>query len=386
MNSRRLSLVFVALALTACKKPEEAASAEKPQQTPPPPVTVEDAPIVIQPMPRTLTLTGTVVADRQSEVAANVSGRVIATPIERGRKVQAGETLAIVDSKAAGFSVAATAAQAELALTQVHQAEEDCARAERLYKEGAVAEAEYNRQKTQCKAQLLQATAAKAQAELQAKLAGDTIIRAPFSGAIGERYVNAGEYVQPASKVASIYSFDPVRVTVSVPEPAVGKVKEGQTLELRVASEPDRSFPATVVYLSPALRTTTRDLLVEAKAPNPDGNLRPGMFATVELKVGEEKTPTVPEDALVTEGTVKKIYLVRDGRAFELVVRTSVKEGGRVGIIEPLTEKDRVIRRPPPGLRDGSVVTIGTPKAGEAAKPVEAPKPNPSATGARAPH
>jgi membrane fusion protein (multidrug efflux system) len=372
--NHRVTLALVALALAGCKKPNEAAPADKPQPVAMPPAVVEDAPIEVRSMPRLLTLTGTVTADRQSEVAANVSGRVIATPIERGRQVKAGETLAIVDSKAAGFSVAATAAQAELAVTQVHQAEEDCARAERLYKEGAIAEAEYKRQQTQCKTQLLQATAARAQAELSAKLAGDTIIRAPFSGAIGERYVNAGEYVQPSSKVASIYAFDPVRVTVSVPEPAVGKVKEGQTLDLRVAAEPDRTYPATIVYLSPALRPNTRDLLVEAKAPNPDGTLRPGMFATVELTVGEERVPTVPEDALATAGTVKKIFLARDGKAFEVVVRAGVKKDGRVAILETLDGKDRVIRRPPPGLRDGAAIAIGT------------PKPTEGATGARAPH
>jgi RND family efflux transporter MFP subunit len=372
--NRRVPLALIALSLLACKKPEEATSADKPPTLTLPPVTVEDAPVEIRMMPRLLTLTGSVTADRQSEVAANVAGRVVATPIERGRLVKAGETLAIVDSKAAAFSVAASAAQAELATTQVAQAEEECARSERLFKEAAISEAEFNRQKTQCKTQLLQATSMRAQAELQAKLAGDTIIRAPFSGAIGERYVNAGEYVQPASKVASIYAFDPVRVTVSVPEPAVGKVKEGQKLDLQVASEPERTFPATVVYMSPALRASTRDLVVEAKAPNPDGALRPGMFATVELTVGEEKLPTVPNDAVVTEGTVKKIYLAREGKAFEMVVRTAVKKDGRTAVIETLTEKDRVIRRPPPGLRDGAPVVVGT------------PKPNEGAAGARAPH
>ena len=376
--NQRVSLALIVLALSGCKKPEEAASADKPQAAANPPVAVEEAPVEIRPMPRLLTLTGNVTADRQSEIAANVAGRVIATPIERGRKVQAGETIAIVDSKAAGFSVAATAAQAELAVTQVHQAEEDCARAERLFKEGAVAEAEYNRSKTQCKGQLLQATAARAQAELQAKLAGDSIIRAPFAGAIGERYVNPGEYVQPASKVASIYSFDPVRVTVSVPEPAVGKVKEGQTLELRVASEPDRGFPATVVFMSPALRANTRDLLIEAKAPNPDALLRPGMFATVEINVGDEKVPTVPEDAILSEGTVHKMFLVRDGKAFEMVVRTGVKKDGRIAVLETLTDKDRVIRHAPKGLRDGASVLVGAAPA--------APKANEGASGARAPH
>ena len=365
MNQRLPTAVF-ALALISCHK-AETAPADKPQAVSLPPVVVQDAQVEIRKMPKLLTLTGSITADRQSEVAANVAGRIIATTIERGRQVKAGETLAIVDSKAAGFSVAATAAQADLAVAQVNQAQEDCARGERLFKEGAIAEAEYNRQNTQCKTQLLQAQAARAQAELQAKLAGDTIIRAPFAGAIGERYVNSGEYVQPASKVASIYSFDPVRVTVSVPEPAVGKVKEGQNLDLRVAAFPDRTFPATVMFMSPTLRASTRDLVVEARASNPDAALKPGMFATVEITTGEENLPTVPEDAIASDGTVKTIYLARDNRAFAIVVRTGLKKDGRVAVLEPLDEKTRVIRNPPPGLRDGAAITIGTPKPAESA-------------------
>jgi hypothetical protein len=98
------------------------------------------------------------------------------------------------------------------------------------------------------------------------------------------------------------------------------------------------------------------------------------MFAMVELAVGEERVPTVPEDALITEGTVKKIYLAREGKAFELVVRTGIKKDGRVAVLETLDAKDRVIRRPPPGLRDGAAITIAT------------PKPNEGATGTRVPN
>jgi len=358
--NRKAPLLMLLLTVCACRKSDEAASPPKPHEVKLPPVAVVDAPVELRKMPRLLTLTGSVTADRQSEVAASVAGRIVSTAIERGRRVKAGEMLAIVDSKAASFSAAASAAQAELADTQVAQAQEDCARAEHLYKEGAIALAESNRQKTQCKTQLLQASAARSQAELSAKLAGDTIIRAPFAGAIGERYVSAGEYVQPATRVASIYAFDPVRVTLSVPEPAVGQVQEGQGLDLHVTASPGRAFPATVVYLGPALRSSTRDLLIEAKAPNADGALRPGMFATAELTVGEETLPTVPEDAVIVEGTVKRIFLAREGRAFAMVVRTGVKKDGRIVVLEAFDDKTRVIRHPPPGLGDGASITLGT--------------------------
>ncbi|HEY0882425.1 MAG TPA: efflux RND transporter periplasmic adaptor subunit, partial [Archangium sp.] len=247
-------------------------------------------------------------------------------------------------------------AQSQAAQTQVNLAKQDCERADTLFGQGAIAKAEYERLKTQCTAQLYQANAAQANADLANKSASDTIIRAPFDGIIGERFVNVGEYVQPPTRVASVFAVNPIRVSLSVPEPAVSLVKEGQTLNLQVSSWPDREFPATVRFVSPALRANTRDLIVEASAPNADGALRPNMFATARLSVGEEEQPTVPKEAIKVDGTVRRIFLARNGQAFEVVVQTGVEKDGRVAVLEPLAAGDKVILSPPPGLRDGASV------------------------------
>lgn len=360
MNPTPRSLVLLAalLALGACKKPTPTSSAgdKKPELVALPPVKVETAEVAHQRMPRFLTLTGSVSADRQSEVAANVSGRVTATYVERGMPVKAGQVLAVVDSKAAGFQAAAATAQSNAAQTQVALAKQECDRADTLFAQGAIPKSEFDRLKTQCTAQLYQANAAQANADLAGKLAGDTVIRAPIDGVIGERYVNVGEYVQPPTRVASVYAVNPARITISVPEPAVAQVRVGQALDLEVSSYLERTFPATVRFVSPALRPNTRDLLIEATAGNDDGALKPGMFATVRLAVGEEEEPTVPVEAIKTEGTVKRLFLARNGQAFELVVRTGVTRDGRIAVLEPLQAGERVIIKPPPGLRDGSAI------------------------------
>ena len=353
---RRL-LVAALLIGAACKKPESAdAAAAKPVQQALPAVKVETADVQHQQMPRFLTLTGSVFADKQSEIAANVSGRVTATYVERGQPVKNGQVIAIVDSKAAGFQAAAAVAQSQAAETQVMVAKQDCDRADTLFKQGAMAKAEYDRQKAQCTSQLFQANAARANADLAGKLAGDTIIRAPIDGLIGERYVNVGEYVGASTKVASVFAIDPVRVSISVPERAVAQVKEGQTLQVQVSAWPDRTFPAVVRYLSPALRSNTRDLIIEATAVNKDQALRPGMFATVLLATGEEEQPTVPREAIKTDGTIKRMFLAKNGQAYEMVVRTGVEKDGRIAVLEPLAAGEKVIIKPPPGLRDGSTI------------------------------
>jgi membrane fusion protein (multidrug efflux system) len=354
MDRRTLALMAVLATAAACSRRNE--KVEKPVAVVLPPVKVETAAVEHQRMPRFLTLTGSVLADRQSEVAANVSGRVAATMVERGQAVKAGQVLAIVDSKAAGFSVEAATAQYQAAETQVHLAEQDCQRADTLFSKGSLATAEHERLKSLCTGQLFQANAARANAGLATKLAGDTVIRAPLDGIVGERYVNAGEFVQPSSRVASVYAIDPVRVSISVPEPVVGRVQKGQQLEVQVSAWPERTFPAEVRYVSPALRPNTRDLIVEAVAKNSEGALRPGMFATVRLLIGEEDEPTVPLDAVKEEGQVRRIFLARNGAAFEMVVRTGRKKDGRIAVLEPLGNGDRVIRNPPAGLRDGASI------------------------------
>jgi membrane fusion protein, multidrug efflux system len=351
----RGALALSLLVAAGCKSSESAELATKPEAAMAA-VKVETVPIEIRKMPRYLTLTGSVLADKQSEVAANVTGRLVSAPVERGQAVKLGQIIAVVDAREAVFSTAAAVAQAKAADSQVQLADADCKRADALLAKGASSQAEYDRQKTACSAQLFTANALRANADLAAKRAGDTTIRAPFDGLIGERYVNVGEYVQAQTKVASVFRIDPARVQISVPEQAVALIKAGQTLGVKVGAYEDRDFPATVRYIAPALRAATRDLLVEAVAKNADGALRPGMFATVQLLIGEGDEPTVPKDAIRIDGTVKRMFLARNGQAFEMVVRTGAEKDGRIAIAEAFAPTERVIVHPPAGLQDGAAV------------------------------
>lgn len=320
-------------------------------------IQVETAPVSRRPMPRYLTLTGSILADRSSEVAANVSGRITQTRVERGDEVKRGDILALVDPKAAGLQAEAAHAQSLSAASQVDLARQDCARADALFREGALAKSEYERQKTACSQLLYSSDAARAQAELARKLARDTAIRAPMDGTIGDRYVNVGEYVLPNSRIAAIYAIDQVRVSISVPEVAVGQIKQGQSLDIHVSAYPDRTTPAIVRYVSPALRPATRDLIIEAIAQNADRSLMPGMFATVLLELGRESQLTVPRSAIKVDGTVRRVFLARNNEAYEVVVQTGVEDEGQVAVLDSVEDSDRVILNPPVELRDGSPIT-----------------------------
>jgi membrane fusion protein (multidrug efflux system) len=182
------------------------------------------------------------------------------------------------------------------------------------------------------------------------------VVKAPFAGIVGERFVEVGEYVTPATRVASIYSIDPIRLSIAVPEAEVAQVAAGHDVTFTVVALPGRTFTAEVKYVSPMLRESTRDLVVEAVADNPDHALRPGMFATVHVGVGETPRPTVPSTAVVHKDGKTLVWLVRDGRAIPQVVRVGPERDGRVAVLSGAAVGDLVVEAPPGDLVDGTRV------------------------------
>src|SRR5262249_3924047 len=150
--------------------------------------------------------------------------------------------LAKVDPRTAGLQAAEANANVESASSQEKAAQLDCERAERLLATAAIAQAEYDRQHNACTVALASAKAAKARLQTALKSIGDTSIRAPFAGMIAERYVSAGEYVQPSTKIARVVDIDPLRLELTVPEQAVAAIQEGQPVEFHVAALPNEPF------------------------------------------------------------------------------------------------------------------------------------------------
>jgi hypothetical protein len=84
------------------------------------------------------------------------------------------------------------------------------------------------------------------------------------------------------------------------------------------------------------------------------------MFATVKLVIGEEELPTVPVDAIKRDGTVRRLFVARGSSVVEMVVKTGLVKDGRIAVIEPLAADTQVVVKPPPGLSDGSSITVAT--------------------------
>jgi membrane fusion protein (multidrug efflux system) len=351
------SLVLAALAFAGCHKGDESSATAPGAEAASAAVHVQTGTVTEQAMPEYLTLTGNLRADQQSDIAADASGKVLQSLVERGQAVKAGQVIATLDARSASLSEAAAQAQAHLAQSQLEQARRECERVKHLLDTGAISQADFDRQTSQCTAQQWSATAAEAQQQSATKLLGDTRIRAPFDGIIGERLVNVGQYVEPSTKVASIYVPDPLRLQVTVPEANLGSIHEGVVVTFSVAAFGDESFSGTIKFVSPNVRESTRDLVAEAVVPNKDGRLRPGMFALARIALAEQPKPVVATKALERDDSTARLFVVgADNRIQERLVRLGETKGDVVAVLSGVRPGETVVLQPGADVRDGARV------------------------------
>jgi membrane fusion protein, multidrug efflux system len=306
-----------------------------------------------QPMPRYLMLTGSLVANRSSQVAADGVGRVRETFIERGSIVQAGDVLLQLDVRSAQLSRSEALAQAEASRSQRDRAMRECQRAERLLREGAIGQSEYDRVTGECSSSRWASEAAVTRAEIANKALGDASVRAPFAGMVVERSVSIGEYVRPGTPIAKLVQVDPLRLELTIPESEISRVRAGQSVEFEVTAYPAERFRGTVALVSPSIREDSRDRIVEAMVENPDKRLLPGMFALARIETGRDPKAVVPESALRGQGGKSRVFVVVDGRLEERMVQVGEREGQWIALEKGVRAGDRIARDAAENLRDG---------------------------------
>ena len=195
-----------------------------------------------------------------------------------------------------------------------------------------------------------------------AKAVDDTTIRAPFSGFVAEKLVAVGEQISSgmqATKVVTLVRIDPLRLSLTVPQQDVGHIQAGQTVRFHVDSFPDRVFTARVRFIAPVVANDTRSMVAEAVADNPDGALRPGMFATAELELPKQRPRVLaPLAAVQWTGEVGKVFVDRDGVAREQIVALGDIVGNKIEIRSGLTGKELLVANPA-RTHDGDVLRQG---------------------------
>lgn len=344
-----LILSFAALGLVGCARAEAAPTPADLS----PPIAVTTTDVALRDVPKVLTVTGTLLANRNSDVAADVAGRVLQTSAERGDFVAKGAVLARLDARSAALSRTEAAAQVESARVQRETSKLECERAERLFSANAISRSELDRTRASCESSDHSERAARARQSMAEKGLTDATIRAPFAGMVVERDVSIGEYVTPGRRVATLVELDPLRLELTVPERASAAVQVDGPVEFRVKAFPGERFSAKIRYIGPVLRRATRDLVVEAIVENSKHRLRPGTFCEAELRVGDERLPVIPRTALVGQEPSLRAFVVNRGVVEERVVLAGAHAGGGVAILKGLNAGERIVTQPSAEVKDG---------------------------------
>jgi membrane fusion protein (multidrug efflux system) len=213
--------------------------------------------------------------------------------------------------------------------------------------------------------------------EIRAAIERKTI-RAPFSGILGIRQVNLGQYLAGGDPLVDLQSLDPIYVNFGVPQQEVGSIRTGGSV--RVSSGAD--FSGRVTAIDSTVDEKTRNIQVQATLPNPGGRLRPGMFVQTELVIGANRTVvTLPASAISYAPFGDSVFVVAEmkdptGKPYRGVRQQFVKVGGargdQIAIVSGVKPGDEVVTSGVFKLRNGAPVQINN-KVQPANNP--APKP-----------
>lgn len=303
--------------------------------------------------PSTISAIGSVTAVQGVVVSADLPGVVEKIYFDSGKMVRAGEILVQLDVRQEQAQLAS--AEAGLKLSQVN-----LDRMQSLNQQGIAAKADWDKLDAETK----QAEAKIA--EIKATIARKTI-RAPFSGLLGIRQVNLGQYLAAGAPIVPLQSLDPIYVNFNVPQQQVGQLKPGD--EVRVTSEGNGSFKGKITAINSVIDEATRNVQIQATLSNPQGRLRPGMFVNTSTGVGiASKVIPLPASSINYAPYGDSVYVVEDmkdqktGKTYKGVRQQFVKlgpgKGDQVAILSGIKPGEEIVTSGVFKLRPNAAVQV----------------------------
>lgn len=316
----------------------------------------------------TLGLIGTAIAIQGVTVSADLPGTVARINFESGKPVHVGDVLVELDTRQEVAQLKAAEAERDLAHVNYGRTNE-------LVKSGVMPQMEYDRVTSEQKS-----TEAKV-GEIRATIDRKTI-RAPFSGILGLRQINLGQYLAAGAAIVPLQALDPIYVNFGVPQQTAAHVGVGSKLQVTSESLPGIGFSGRVTAVDSVVDQSTRNVQVQATLANPQGKLRPGMFVQVEVVSGASR-PVIPLPASAINYAPygDSVFVVTDlkdptGKSYRGVRQQFVKvegaRGDQVGIITGLKPGEEVVTSGVFKLRNGAAVQVNN-----KVQPSNSPNPKP---------
>jgi len=317
----------------------------------------------------TMEVIGTMEAVHGVTVSADLPGTVEKISFDSGQHVRAGDVLVELDTRQERAQLASLEAQRDLARTNF-------ARMQKLVDAGVISRSEFD-----------QATAQQKQTEANVGEIRATIerktIRAPFSGILGIRKANLGQYLAAGNAVVPLQSLDPIYVDFGVPQQSAGQVRVGSSLRVTSEDIAGQEFAGRVTAIDSVVDEATRNVTVQATLSNPKGKLKPGMFVQVHLGFGKDRQViALPASAISYAPYGDSVYVITDlkdpkGSSYRGVRQQFVKvdgsRGDQVAIVSGLNPGDEVVTSGVFKLRNGAAVQVNN-----KVQPENNPAPKPS--------
>lgn len=308
-----------------------------------------------------LPLSGSLTPLTQATVKSKVSGVVLETTVQEGMTVTAGQVIARLDAAELRARAAQQQASLDEASARLALAKKNNVNSEALLKQNYISRNAYDT--TQNSVDLAQAAVAAARAQLDmAQIAlADATLKAPLSGVVSKRYVQAGEKLAPDMPVMAIVNLTQLTLEAQVPASEIPRIHVGQDVRFRVDGFDQRDFLGKVARINPTTEAGSRAMLVYISVNNADGTLRGGMFAKGQITTAKTATrPLLPIAALRKDGNQDIVYRVDNGAISAQPVKLGLRneDDGLVEVLDGLTPGAMVLAAPLDGVKPGSKVKL----------------------------
>lgn len=330
-----------------------------------PPQTVATMEAALSPWQTSIKAVGSVRAEAGADLALESSGTVSELNFKSGDEVQEGQVLLKLRDDQERANLEALKATADVSAIILNRDKEQL-------KIHAVSQATVDSDTANLKKALAQV------AEQQAVVDKKTL-KAPFSGRLGIRAVDLGQYVSAGTTIVTLQSLNPIFVDFYLPQQALAEIKTGQAVKATVDTYPGQGFEGTITAVSPKVDSSSRNVQVRAEFKNDDKRLFPGMFATVEVSVGKPSDlVTVPQTAITANpyGDIAFVVEKKEGSSTglsvkQVFVKTGETRGDQIAVTSGLSAGDQIVVAGQMKLHNGSQVTVNN-----AVLPTNTPSPS----------
>lgn len=311
---------------------------------------------------------GSLTAINGASLSAEVAGIVDTINFQSGQDVEKGDVLLTLRPNNDPAVLAQLEAQARLdAITYT--------RDQKQFAVDAVSKAQLDTDRANL-------DAANAQVAAQKALMAEKVVRAPFSGRLGIRQVDLGEYLQPGTAIVTLEQLDPLFVDFYLPQQEVARLHVGQVVDVGVDADPGQIYKAKITAIGATVDSSTRSIAVRAILHNPSLQLRPGMFTTVSVETGApQEAITLPQTAISYNSYGDTVYLVMHGKdaqghealsAKQVFVTLGATRGDQVQVLTGVKPGEEVVTAGQVKLHNGSPVAVNN-----SIQPSNNPNPNP---------